>query len=51
MKIMDNYMLDDLENYAINHLLHRSGNKVVNDFIGYTQINSSLSIQKYRIYF
>ncbi len=39
---MDTYILDDLKNYAIDHLLYRSGNKVVDDLISYTQINNSL---------
>ncbi len=30
---MDNYILNDLKNYAINHLLYKSENKVVKDFI------------------
>ncbi len=34
--IMDNYLLNDL----IDHLLYKSGNKVVDDFIRYTQINN-----------
>ncbi len=29
---MNNYILDDLKNYAINHLLYKSGNKVVDYF-------------------
>ncbi len=32
MTIMNNYILDDLKNYAINHLLYKSGNKVVDYF-------------------
>ena len=42
MIIMDTYILDDLKNYAIDHLLYRSGNKVVDDLISYTPINNSL---------
>ncbi len=42
MIIIDNYILDDLKNYVTYHLLHKSGNKVVDDFISYTQINSNL---------
>ena len=45
MIIMDNYMLDDLKHYVIDHLLYKSGNKVVDDFIRYTQINSSLKVR------
>ena len=30
---MDNYILNDLKNYAINYLLYKSENKVVKDFI------------------
>jgi len=36
---MDNYILDDLKHYITDHLLYKSGNKVVDDFIKYTQIN------------
>ena len=39
MIIMDNYILDDLKHYAIDHLLYKSGNKVVDDFIRNAQIN------------
>ncbi len=37
---MDNYILDDLKHYMIDHLLYKSGNKVVDDFISYININS-----------
>ena len=37
---MDNYILDDL----INHLLNKSGNKVVDDFIKNAQIDSDPDI-------
>ncbi len=40
---MDNYILDDLKHYTIDHLLYKSGNKIVDDFIKYTQ--SELFIQ------
>ena len=39
MIIMDNYILDDL-----NHLLNKSGNKVVDDFIKNAQIDSDPDI-------
>ncbi len=42
MIIVDNYILDDLKHYITDHLLHKSGNKVVDDFIRYTQVNSNL---------
>src|SRR6266540_5177443 len=45
MIIMDNYILDDLKHYIIDHLLYKSGNKVVDDFIRYTQINSNLKVR------
>ncbi len=35
---MNNYLLDDL----IDHLFYKSGNRVVDDFIRNTQINSNL---------
>ncbi len=41
--IMKNYLLDDLKYCMIYHLLHKSGNKIVDDFIKYTQ--SELFIQ------
>ena len=44
MIIMDNYMLDDLKQYIIDHLLYKSGNKIVDDFIRYTQISSDLEV-------
>jgi len=34
------YILDDLKNYAINHLIYKSGNKVVDDFIRYSNNNN-----------
>ncbi len=37
---MDNYILDDLKHYVIDHLLYKSGNKVVDDFISNAQINT-----------
>ena len=33
------YILDYLKHYITDHLLHKSGNKVVDDFIKYIQIN------------
>src|SRR6266542_6006920 len=39
---MDNYILDNLQHYTINNLLYKSGNKVVDDFIRYIQINNNL---------
>ncbi len=36
MIIIDNYILDDLKNYIIDHLLYKSENKVIDDFIRYT---------------
>ena len=41
MIIIDNYILDDLKHYAINHLLYKNGNKVDN-FIRNVQIDHSL---------
>ncbi len=38
--IMNNYALDDL----IDHLFYKSGNKDVDDFTRYTQINSILVV-------
>src|SRR6266498_1036437 len=40
MIIMDNYILDDL----LNYLFYKSRNKVVDDFIKYTQINNNLKV-------
>ena len=34
---MKNYLLDDLKYCMIYHLLHKSENKIVDDFIKYTQ--------------
>ena len=35
---------DDLKQYIIDHLLYKSGNKIVDDFIRYTQISSDLEV-------
>ena len=47
MIIMDNYILDDLKHYITDHLLYRSGNKVVDDFIKYTQINLDVNMMEF----
>ena len=44
MIIIKNYTLDDLKRYITNHLLNKSGNEVVDDFIRNAQINSGLKI-------
>ncbi len=41
---MNYILLDDLKHYTLDHLLYRSGNKIVDDFIRKEQIDSDLDI-------
>ncbi len=47
MIITNYYILDDLKNYAIDHLLYKSENKVVDDFIRDTQINNLMDMMEF----
>jgi len=44
MVIMKHLILADLKNNITDHLLYKSGNKIVDDFIRLTQIKSDLMI-------
>ena len=47
MVIMDNYILDDLKHYVTDHLLYKSGNKVVDDFIKHTQTDLEVNMMEF----
>ncbi len=48
MMIMDNYiLLDDLKHYITDHLLYKSGNKVVDDFIRNAPIDNMMEFVPY----
>ncbi len=47
MMIMNNYILDDLEHYIKDHLLYKSGNKVVDDFIRNAPIDNMMEFVPY----
>ena len=50
MIIMDNYILDDLKHYIKDHLLYKSGNKVVDDFIKHIQTNLEVNMMEFVSY-
>ena len=41
------FLFDDLKNYVTDHLLHKSGNKIVDDFIRHTQYFQGVGMKEF----